>query len=163
LLITVVLAVLSFLIFRRSQRSGSKIQPEPPTLAQSDVATRDNTALPQSQPTLPNSSAESVSPAVPPELINPQVPTEQISKTNARQLVAKSLKSGITSQQASNAREGVRDPMARLALSYVGTDSEAETYWIGAINDSSLPAHERQDLIEDLNEDGLSDPKNPTV
>ena len=51
----------------------------------------------------------------------------------------------------------------RVALSLVGTDPEAERYWIAAINDSSLSAHERQDLIEDLNEDGLSDPKNPGV
>ena len=37
----------------------------------------------------------------------------------------------------------------------------AEEYWYGAINDPNLPAKERQDLIEDLNEDGLSDPKHP--
>ena len=29
------------------------------------------------------------------------------------------------------------------------------------MNDPSLPAEERKDLIEDLNEDGLSDPKHP--
>jgi hypothetical protein len=33
----------------------------------------------------------------------------------------------------------------------------------GAINDPTLPPNERQDLIEDLNEDGLSDPKHPTT
>ena len=32
---------------------------------------------------------------------------------------------------------------------------------MGAINDPNLPAEERKDLIEDLNEDGLSDPKHP--
>jgi hypothetical protein len=37
----------------------------------------------------------------------------------------------------------------------------AEAYWYSAINDPNLPAHERQDLIEDLNEDGLSDPRHP--
>jgi len=56
-----------------------------------------------------------------------------------------------------------QDKMARAALSYVGLDSEAEDYWIGAINDPSLPAEERSNLIEDLNEDGLSDPKHPTM
>ncbi len=40
-------------------------------------------------------------------------------------------------------------------------DPEAEAYWETAINDLSLPPTERQDLIEDLNEDGISDPKHP--
>ena len=45
----------------------------------------------------------------------------------------------------------------------VGVNPEAEQYWIEAINNPDLPANERQDLIEDLNEDGLSDPKHPTT
>ncbi len=56
---------------------------------------------------------------------------------------------------------GPQDPTARMALSFVGADPVAEAYWIGAINDPSLSADERQNLIEDLNEDGLSDPKHP--
>jgi len=54
------------------------------------------------------------------------------------------------------------DRLARQALTFVGLDPEAEEYWIGAINDPRLPAEERQNLIEDLNEDGLPDPKHPT-
>jgi len=57
----------------------------------------------------------------------------------------------------------IQDPIARAALSYVGADPEAELYWYQAINDPSLGPQERQDLIEDLNEDGLSDPHNPTA
>ena len=57
----------------------------------------------------------------------------------------------------------LQDPMARVALNFVGSDPDADSYWIGAINDSSLPAEERKDLIEDLNEDGLSDPRHPTA
>ena len=57
----------------------------------------------------------------------------------------------------------IQDPMARAALAYVGADPDAEMYWYQAINDPSLPAQERQDLIEDLNEDGLSDPHHPTT
>jgi hypothetical protein len=67
---------------------------------------------------------------------------------------------------APGARPGkppIQDPMARAALSYVGADPDAELYWYQAINDPALPAQERQDLIEDLNEDGLSDPHNPTM
>jgi hypothetical protein len=52
---------------------------------------------------------------------------------------------------------------ARRALSLVGIDPEAEAVWVDAINDPSRTAHERQDLIEDLNEDGFPDPKHVTV
>jgi hypothetical protein len=57
----------------------------------------------------------------------------------------------------------LQDPLARIALNFVGSDPDADAYWIGAINDDSLPAEERKDLIEDLNEDGLSDPRHPTA
>jgi hypothetical protein len=59
-------------------------------------------------------------------------------------------------------KEPLRDPIAREALFFVGADPRAEEYWLDAINDPSLSGHERQDLIEDLNEDGLSDSKYPT-
>ncbi len=55
----------------------------------------------------------------------------------------------------------VQDPEARAALSLVGRDPNAEAYWASAINNPNLPSEERKDLIEDLNEDGLSDPKHP--
>lgn len=55
----------------------------------------------------------------------------------------------------------IQDLDARAALSLVGADPDAEQYWVVAINDPNLPAEERKDLIEDLNEDGLSDPKHP--
>ena len=57
----------------------------------------------------------------------------------------------------------LEDPMARVALNSVGADPEADAYWIGAINDFSLPAEERKDLIEDLNEEGLSNPRHPAA
>jgi hypothetical protein len=55
-----------------------------------------------------------------------------------------------------------QDPLSRAALSLVGVDSDAEEYWLGAVFDPGLPKSERQDLIDDLNEEGLSDPKHPT-
>jgi hypothetical protein len=55
----------------------------------------------------------------------------------------------------------VQDPTARVALSFVGADPAAEAYWMSAISDPNLPDQEREDLMEDLNEDGLSDPKHP--
>ena len=54
-----------------------------------------------------------------------------------------------------------QDELARIALSFVGLDNAADIYWVGAINDPNLSEHERQNLIEDLNEDGISDPKHP--
>lgn len=66
------------------------------------------------------------------------------------------------SPQNRAAKEPLHDPIAREALAMVGFDPEAELYWFEAINDLSLPANERQDLIEDLNEEGLPDPKHPT-
>lgn len=53
--------------------------------------------------------------------------------------------------------------LPRLALSFVGADPEAEQIWNLAINDPDRPAKERQNLIEDLNEDGFPDPKNVTA
>ncbi len=56
-----------------------------------------------------------------------------------------------------------QDPDARVALSLVGADDEANLYWMRAINNPNLAAKERQDLIEDLNEEGFPDPKNVTA
>lgn len=60
-------------------------------------------------------------------------------------------------------KEPALDPLARLSLRSVGADAESEAYWMLAINDPELPANERKDLIEDLNQDGLSDPKHPSA
>ena len=53
-------------------------------------------------------------------------------------------------------------PLERQALSLVGADPAAETYWINSINDPNLSAHDRSDLIEDLNEEGFENPHLPT-
>jgi hypothetical protein len=63
--------------------------------------------------------------------------------------------------QPARAKEPIQDPDARVALSFVGADPDAEQYWVAAINNPKLGPNERKDLIEDLNEDGLSDPKHP--
>ncbi len=56
----------------------------------------------------------------------------------------------------------LQDPLARVALSFAGVDPEAEEVWAEAINNPDLPPKEREDLIEDLNEEGFPDPKNIT-
>jgi hypothetical protein len=53
-------------------------------------------------------------------------------------------------------------PVAREALVFVGADPEAEAVWFAAINDPTMSAHDRSDLIEDLNEEGFADPQHLT-
>ena len=88
------------------------------------------------------------------------VKSEAQAQTNAPKATPRASRA---KQGAPPAPEALQDPVARVALAYVGADADAEMYWYAAINDPSLSAHERQDLIEDLNEDGLSDPHNPTM
>ena len=56
-----------------------------------------------------------------------------------------------------------KERRARIALGMIGYDPEADEVWIRLINDPSLSANARSNLIEDLNEDGFADPHNPTV
>ena len=53
-----------------------------------------------------------------------------------------------------------KEPFARLALNYVGADALANAFYQKAINDMSLTAGHRKNLIEDLNQDGFPDTKN---
>jgi hypothetical protein len=53
-----------------------------------------------------------------------------------------------------------KEPLARVALNYVGADAQANQFYLKAINDLSLPGEQRKNLIEDLNQDGFSDRKN---
>lgn len=55
-----------------------------------------------------------------------------------------------------------REPLARLALTYVGSNSRAEQIWETAINDPQLSPDARRNLIEDLNQDGFSNLKKLT-
>ena len=84
-------------------------------------------------------------------------PNQRFIRRKSRKKKKAAAKTGTSAK----AKAPIQDPDARAALSLVGADPEAEAYWMGAVNDPSLPAEERKDLIEDLNEDGLSDPKHP--
>ena len=53
-----------------------------------------------------------------------------------------------------------KEPLARLALSFVGADALANEFYQKAINDMSLPKDDRKNLIEDLNQDGFANKKN---
>ncbi|HEY2952893.1 MAG TPA: hypothetical protein VGK40_09935 [Verrucomicrobiae bacterium] len=56
-----------------------------------------------------------------------------------------------------------KEPLARVALNYVGADAQANAFYQKAINDLNLPKDDRRNLIEDLNQDGFADRKNFTA
>ena len=56
-----------------------------------------------------------------------------------------------------------KERRARVALSMIGYDPDADEVWIQLINDPDVSANARHNLIEDLNEDGFVDPDNPTL
>jgi hypothetical protein len=100
----------------------------------------------ESLPTLPSRSPAPVRP-----------PISTTGKTSA----SAPPQSAIPVKRAKKPKPPLQDPTARVAMSFVGADLHAEAYWLEAIFDSSLPEKEREDLMEDLNEDGLSDHKHP--
>jgi hypothetical protein len=109
------------------------------------------------RPALPTSAPQA-------EPVKPE--TQAAAGTSAKKAAPAQGKAPKVAGAAPGTRSGkppIQDPMARAALGYVGADPEAEWYWYQAINDPSLGPQERQDLIEDLNEDGLSDPHHPTA
>jgi hypothetical protein len=56
-----------------------------------------------------------------------------------------------------------KERRARVALGRIGYDPDSDEVWIRIINDPSVSANARSNLIEDLNEDGFADPHNPTL
>ena len=93
------------------------------------------------------------------------VRTEIVSASTVENLSATPAPEKVSTtpaaKKSAKPKEPIQDPDARAALGLVGVDPNAEAYWTSAIFDTSLPDAEREDLMEDLNEDGLSDPKHP--
>jgi len=55
-----------------------------------------------------------------------------------------------------------KEPLARVALAYVGANDEALELFHTAVLDPALKPDHRRELVEDLNTDGLSNKKNPS-
>ena len=55
-----------------------------------------------------------------------------------------------------------REALARVALSYVGASEQAGQLFHTAISDTTLKPDHRRELVEDLNQDGLSNKKAPS-
>ncbi len=130
-----------------------------------DAAASQARAVLRTQPKPAESHPNGAAPAmVTPAIPEPLARTEAPAKTDsAPSPPAKPTAPSATAPKLAKPVSPDQDPLARQALSLVGVDPVAEAYWIDAINDTSLPADERQNLIEDLNEDGLSDTKLPTI
>lgn len=55
-----------------------------------------------------------------------------------------------------------REALGRLALNFVGANDQALELFHQAALDPQLKPDQRRNLVEDLNQDGLSNPRNPT-
>ena len=58
-------------------------------------------------------------------------------------------------QRSNEDESAVKERRGREALALIGHDPDADEVWIEVINDPSVSANARSNLIEDLNEDGL--------
>ena len=56
-----------------------------------------------------------------------------------------------------------KEPLVRYALTYAGENAQATEFWHDAINDPNFPHGSRRELIEDLNQDGFQNERNPTA
>ena len=65
-------------------------------------------------------------------------------------------------QDARVAGGDAKEPLARLALAFVGANPQAGELFHTAVLDGALTPDARRNLIEDLNQDGLSSKKNPS-
>jgi hypothetical protein len=99
-------------------------------------------------------------PALAPRVVVPQDPAP--TPKRAEQASAAKKKDASKPPQVSK-KDGPDRPLPRQALDLVGADPVAEAIWMQAINDPSVSPHDRQDLIEDLNENGFDDPAHPSA
>jgi hypothetical protein len=129
------------------------------------IALLNRPAKPTSIAQRPVNAVQSVSVAPP---VSETVPAEPVKESVPPTLKPKSssptpAQNTPSTSVANPPKEPLHDPVAREALAFVGMDPLAEQYWLDAIFDTSLPDTEREDLMEDLNETGFADLKNPTV
>ncbi len=67
-----------------------------------------------------------------------------------------------TYQDARLAEPGSKEPLARVALAYVGTSEQALDLFHTALVDPTMLPDQTRNLVEDLNDDGLSNRSAPT-
>ncbi|MDB6029173.1 MAG: hypothetical protein JWM68_5396 [Verrucomicrobiales bacterium] len=88
-----------------------------------------------------------------------QVSLRYLEKTLGQQAVA------VAAQVYDDTRvdPAKKEPLARVALYFSGLDPQANELFDKAINDNGLSPRTRRHLMEDLNQDGIADRKNPTA
>jgi hypothetical protein len=82
---------------------------------------------------------------------------QQALGAQAVPIVAQAYQSPLLTNSAA------KEPLARLALNFVGADVQANDFYQKTINDPLLTKSHRKNLIEDLNQDGFPDTKNLTA
>lgn len=87
----------------------------------------------------------------------PVIPDTQRAPLAQRPAVAEQTSARQTNEYSIFTDPAAKAELGRLALSYVGADPFADEIWVWLINDPELSAKVREDLIEDLNENGFSD------
>jgi hypothetical protein len=88
-------------------------------------------------------------------------PAPAVEETPAGSIAQTPIKPAVRKPTAPASPPENQEPDARAALSLVGIDPDAEQYWAEAIFDPNRSDKEREDLMEDLNEEGFADPQNP--
>jgi hypothetical protein len=115
---------------------------------------------PVTQPAAPVQSIETVTaPVRPPET----QPSKSSNETAPKRPAVTSVDPPIIDSRLND--PVVKEELGRYALNFVGDDPVANELWATLIYDTSLPDKVREDLMEDLNENGFSggDGSVPTV
>jgi hypothetical protein len=87
----------------------------------------------------------------------PVSPPKSLDAENQSNTAVQAEPAAAPSGQDSRSEDpAVKEKRGRTALAMIGRNPEADEVWIQIINDPSVSANARSNLIEDLNEDGLS-------
>ena len=130
---------------QQAQKAG---QPAEPKTAQAPKQPESQNT--QEQPPVEQVAVEPQPPAPEPAAPPPQADSQADSTVQAETPAAPSGQDSRLDDPA------VKEKRGREALAMIGHSPEADQVWIQAINDPTLSASARSNLIEDLNEDGLS-------
>lgn len=124
-----------------------------------DVAEAPKVVRPVEAPVIPDVQEEvPVEEAIiEPEVIEPEPVIAEADEQSETPVEAQMAAEPVYEDPKSKAKR------ARAALAWIGRDPAADADYIQLINDPSVSANDRHNLIEDLNEDGFPDPHNPTL
>jgi outer membrane biosynthesis protein TonB len=112
---------------------------------------------PESQNAQEQLPIEEVSVEPEPPAPEPVSPPKSLDAENQSNTAVQAEPAAAPSDQDQRSNDpAVKEQRGRTALAMIGHNPEADQVWIQTINDPTLSASARSNLIEDLNEDGLS-------